>query len=71
MPVPSSHTMKLRSDTIISTSLLFKLIISSRSSGLTTDEVEKKLKSYRNGLLLIEYWDRKVYNEAKVKELPF
>lgn len=28
VPVPSSHTMKLRSDTIISTSLLFKLIIS-------------------------------------------
>lgn len=27
VPVPSSHTMKLRSDTIISTSLLFKLII--------------------------------------------
>ena len=28
VPVPSSHAMKLRSDTIISTSLLFKLIIS-------------------------------------------
>lgn len=28
VPVPSFHTMKLRSDTVISTSLLFKLIIS-------------------------------------------
>ena len=28
VPVPSSHTMNLRSDTIISTSLIFKLIIS-------------------------------------------
>ena len=36
---------------------------------MTTDEVEKKLKSYRNNLLLIEYQDRKVYNEVKVKEI--
>lgn len=44
VPVPSSHTMKLRSDTIISTSLLFRLIIPQRSRSLTTDEVEKKQK---------------------------
>ena len=36
---------------------------------MTTDEVEKKLKSYRNNLLLIEYQKRKVYNEVKVKEV--
>ena len=36
---------------------------------MTTDEVEKKLKSYRNNLLLIEYQKRKVYNEVKVKQV--
>ena len=65
VPVPSSHTMKLRSDTIISTSLLFYLIISQRSELMELDKF-KTMMNVRERMAYFLRFQRMAGSENQV-----
>ena len=66
VPVPSSHTMKLRSDTIISTSLLFRLIIPQRSELMELDKF-KTMMNVRERMTYFLRFQRMAGSENQVR----